>query len=56
MQRDGLTGDAETLYADIGQSDWISGKQQGGEYAWERGPYYAKGLISLAYVLDDAGL
>ncbi|MFA5192239.1 MAG: beta-L-arabinofuranosidase domain-containing protein [Verrucomicrobiia bacterium] len=56
LQRDGLTGDAETLYADIGQSDWISGKQQGGEYAWERGPYYAKGLISLAYVLDDAGL
>ena len=56
LQRDGLTGRAEELYADIGQSDWISGEQQGGEYAWERGPYYAKGLISLAYVLDDAGL
>lgn len=56
LQRDGLTGSAEKLYDDIGQSDWISNEKKGGEYAWERGPYYAKGLISLAYVLDDAGL
>ena len=53
LQRDGLTGHAEELYEDIGQSDWISDKQQGGQFAWERGPYYAKGLIALAYVLDD---
>ena len=56
LQRDGLTGHAEELYDDIGQSDWITGGKKGGQYAWERGPYYAKGLISLAFVLDDAGL
>ena len=56
LQRDGLTGSAETLYADIGQSDWVTGGRKGGEYAWERGPYYAKGLIPLAFLLDDAGL
>jgi len=56
LQRDGLTGHAEELYGDIGQSDWISDTRRGGQNAWERGPYYAKGLIALAYVLDDAGL
>jgi hypothetical protein len=56
LQRDGLTGHAEELYDDIGQSDWISSEKKGGQYAWERGPYYAKGLVPLAYILDDAGL
>jgi hypothetical protein len=56
LQRDGLTGHAEELYQDIGESDWVSGKKRGGQFAWERGPYYAKGLMALAYVLDDAGL
>lgn len=56
LQREGLTGHAEELYADIGRSDWVSGEKKGGEYAWERGPYYAKGLISLAFVMDDPGL
>ena len=56
LQRDGLTGNAEALYDDIGQSDWISKEKKGGEFGWERGPYYAKGLIPLAYVLDDIGL
>ncbi|MBP5319936.1 MAG: glycoside hydrolase family 127 protein [Kiritimatiellae bacterium] len=56
LQRDGLTGHAEELYEDIGQSDWISDTQRGGQFAWERGPYYAKGLIALAYVLDDPAL
>ena len=56
LQRDGLTGNAEQLYGDIGQSDWIADKQRGGQYAWERGPYYAKGLMALAYVLDDQNL
>jgi len=53
LQRDGLTGHAEVLYEDIGNSKWVSDT---GRDAWERGPYYAKGLISLAYVLDDQGL
>jgi DUF1680 family protein len=56
LQRDGLTGHAEELYGDIGKSDWISDTKRGDQFAWERGPYYAKGLIALAYVLDDQGL
>ncbi len=56
LQRDGLTGHAEALYPDIGQSDWISDNKRGDQWAWERGPYYAKGLITLAHVLDDEKL
>ena len=55
-QRDGLTGHAEELYRDIGQSDWLTGKKRGGEFAWERGPYYARGLVALALILDDPAL
>ena len=55
-QRDGITGNAEKLYDDIGQSDWLTGEKRGGQYAWERGPYYAKGLLSLAFALDDTML
>ncbi len=55
-QADGLTGHAEKLYDDIGKSDWLTGANVGKEFAWERGPYYAKGLVSLALVLDDANL
>lgn len=53
---EGLTGHAEKLYDDIGNSDWLTNAGRGGEYAWERGPYYAKGLVALALVLDDAAL
>lgn len=56
MQAKGLTGHAEELYDDIGKSDWLTGAGVGGQFAWERGPYYAKGLVSLAFVLDDAAL
>jgi len=56
LQRDGLTGHAEELYPDIGLSDWLTGAHRGGDFAWERGPYYAKGLLALAFVLDDAAL
>ena len=54
LQRDGLTGNAETIYAnDIGtNSAWLGGTGDN----WERSPYYYKGLISLAYTLNDAGL
>ena len=55
-QRDGLTGHAEELYDDIGRSDWLTNASKGGEYSWERGPYYAKGLVALALTLDDAAL
>jgi DUF1680 family protein len=54
LQRDGLTGQAEAIYAgDIGtNSAWLGGTGD----AWERSPYYFKGLIALAYTLNDAGL
>lgn len=55
-QRDGLTEHAEELYDDIGVSDWLTNAGRGGQYAWERGPYYAKGLVALALTLDDAAL
>jgi len=55
-QRDGITGHAEELYDDIGKSDWLTGAKKGGQYDWERGPYYAKGLMALAFTLDDAKL
>ena len=54
LQRDGLTGNAETIYAsDLGaNSAWLGGTGD----SWERSPYYYKGLVALAYTLNDAGL
>ena len=56
LQLGGLTGHAEELYEDIGKSDWLTGEKRGGQFAWERGPYYAKGLVALAFALDDETL
>ncbi|SER03763.1 beta-L-arabinofuranosidase domain-containing protein [Pedobacter rhizosphaerae] len=56
QQRDGATGMAEQLYAEddnLGSNnDWLGGKGS----SWERAPYYVKGLIALAYTLDDQKL
>jgi hypothetical protein len=56
LQRDGFTGHAEELYPgkdDLGKdADWLGGTGN----SWEKTPYYLKGLIALAYTLDDAAL
>ncbi|RZK77434.1 MAG: DUF1080 domain-containing protein [Pedobacter sp.] len=56
MQKDGFTGHAEELYPgkdDLGKdADWLGGAGN----SWEKAPYYLKGLIALAYTLDDASL
>lgn len=53
LQKDGATGHAEELYPEADNlgpnSDWLGGNGSG----WERVPYYVKGLIALAYTLDD---
>ena len=56
LQAKGLTGHAEELYKDIGGSDWLTNAGAGGQYSWERGPYYARGLVALAFTLGDAAL
>ena len=53
LQRDGLVKHADDLYPDIAQSDWVTNASRGGEFSWERGPYYARGLVALALVLKD---
>ncbi|MFC1226321.1 beta-L-arabinofuranosidase domain-containing protein [Pedobacter sp. BG31] len=53
QQRDGATGMAEELYPEkdnLGKNtDWLGGEGS----SWERVPYYVKGLVALAYTLDD---
>jgi len=57
LQAQGLTGQAETLYDDIGRSSWLTHAVTNNRaYTWERGPYYARGLFALAWTLGDATL
>ncbi|RVU00308.1 DUF1080 domain-containing protein [Mucilaginibacter limnophilus] len=56
LQKSGATGHAEELYPgkdDLGpDADWLGGTGN----SWEKAPYYLKGLVALAYTLDDAEL
>lgn len=53
LQKHGMTGEMHDLYEMFKSTNgWRGGSGDG----WERGPYYARGLISLAFVLDDAEL
>jgi hypothetical protein len=53
LQADGLTGQLERIWPDVGPgSGWLGGDGED----WERGPYYCDGLIPLAYLLNDEPL
>ncbi|RZK78548.1 MAG: DUF1080 domain-containing protein [Pedobacter sp.] len=56
LQKNGFTGHAEELYPEkdnLGSNtDWLGGTGN----SWEKVPYYVKGLVALAYTLDDASL
>lgn len=49
VQADGLSGNLDTFWPDICDSQWIGGKAEG----WERMPYWLDGFIPLARLLDD---
>ncbi len=55
FQRDGFTGNAEALYSELSSnSAWLGGNAPDSD--WERPVYYVKGLVALAYTLNDSGL
>ena len=55
LQRDGLNGQLGTVSAWLDKSgnQWLSGQ---GDHGWEEVPYWIRGYISLAYILDDEAM
>jgi hypothetical protein len=55
LQNEGLTGNSEVIYSELGSnSAWLGGNAANSD--WERPAYYVKGLVGLAYTLNDATL
>ncbi|CAM4243774.1 DUF1680 family protein [Paenibacillus endophyticus] len=55
LMKEGATGYAEDLYGELNtNSEWLGGTAP--ESNWERPVYYVKGLVALAYTLDDPEL
>ncbi len=53
LQADGFTGHLGEVWPDVGSnSQWLGGTGEN----WERGPYYADGLVPLAYLLQTPAL
>jgi hypothetical protein len=51
-QAAGLTGTLPEFWPDLADNRWLGGANDG----WERGPYYADGLVPLAALLEDDAL
>lgn len=52
IQAAGSAGHLDEFWADLADNAWRGGDRRG----WERGPYYADGLVPLAHLLDDSRL
>ena len=53
IQAEGLTGNIDEFWEDLGPNNkWLGGDGE----SWERAPYYADGLVPLAYILNDKKL
>jgi DUF1680 family protein len=52
IQAESLTGNIDEIWEDLADNAWLGGERDG----WERGPYYADGLVPLAHLLDDDDL
>lgn len=49
----GITGRLMEVWPDVGEhSAWLGGDGE----SWERGPYYARGLVSLAHAVENSDL